>query len=187
MNKFHIIICFVMSSTFFVEGCDTSENDNIVFFDSVHAAVAQCIENEELFHQQVDVFFAYPENGDTSTTLHSNKEELQKLETTLAALHSASSQSKKHLEELVVQEGGDDLYRSAINVVDAYYSLSLKELVELVRLMHLPPKGEDEEWYKKMDHLLYMLDSKVDERMEIFELEAGEYAKSNNIELFEEE
>ncbi len=185
MNKIQIFIVVIMSTTFFVEGCDTSADKAVTFFDKVHAPVEKCIEVEEAYHQQVDVFLDYSADS-SAQSIKNIKEELNDLRTHLNELSEACMQAGQVLDSLEIYEGGEDLYRSAVNVVSAYKALCADELPQMVRLLELPPKEEDEEWYKKMDHLLYLLDSKVGERMEIFEQEAYEFAGTHNIELYEE-
>jgi hypothetical protein len=186
MNKFHLIIVLIMSSTFFLEGCDASENEAVSFYDQVHKPIEQCIDHEEIFHQQIDLFFENNSENVPNSRLKDSKQALAKLRDDLENLKAICAQSKHDLDSLTIIEGGEGFHRSAVNVVAAYLSLCENELPQLVKLMELPPREDDEDWYKQMDHLLYLLDSKVNERMEIFEQEAYEFAEQNAIELFEE-
>lgn len=184
MKKFYLIIVVIMSATFFVEGCDTSEVDAVRFYEKVHEPVEQCIEQEEVFHQQIDVFFDYS-SGESQDTVMNVADELQKLRKHLEQLQLVVDQAGHDLDSLKVIEGGEALHRSSRNVVSAYKALCDTELPRLVKLMELPPEREDETWYKQMDELLYVLDNKVNEPMDLFEQEAYKFAHLNGIELYE--
>jgi len=174
-----------MTTTFFMDGCVSNNEEAVKYFDSIYFPVQDMIELDNGFQESMkDLIVASDQivnEEDSIIDEDDYQESLQKVEEAYNDLSRFVNSKEKEIREISIYHNETALQRSAIALFQAYHKVLDTDFREMLELLKMD--NPTEESNKRFNTLLKHSNSILDKNLEEFYETSTDYGERYNIDL----
>jgi len=174
-----------MATTFFMDGCESNNNEAVKYFDSIYFPVQDIIELDNKFQESMQqMLIASDQINDIEDTLLDEEDystSINQIEEAYNNLRQYLDNSNSEIEGLSIYKNEAKLQRSALTIIQAYKKVLETDFAEMLEI--LKQENPNMESNIRFNKLLNESNSTLDHELQEFYNIASDFGNRYNIDL----
>jgi hypothetical protein len=174
-----------MATTFFMDGCESNNNEAVKYFDSIYFPIQDIIEYDNQFQESMQqMLIASDQVNEEEDTLVDEEEYLtsiNQIEEAYTNLSQYVNKSNSEIQDIKIYKNEAKLQRSALALIQAYKKIIETDFAEIIEI--LKQENPSQESNARFNILLKESNSILNQKLQEFYDIASDYGDRYNIDL----